>query len=112
MDPWELVVLVDATQRGGSPGTLYVIEPEADSFASPSAVQPHGMDPMRAVELAKAMGGKPPRMIVMGCEPQQLGGDEGLFGLSDAVESAVEGAVEKVIAIAEEFLGAATAAEI
>ena len=28
LDPWDLVIIVDALSRGEAPGTLYVIEPE------------------------------------------------------------------------------------
>src|SRR3954452_5244184 len=35
LDSCDAVVLVDATPRGGLPGTLYVIEPQVEGSASP-----------------------------------------------------------------------------
>ena len=33
LDNYDAVILIDATQRGGAPGTLYVVEPEVDLVA-------------------------------------------------------------------------------
>jgi hydrogenase maturation protease len=67
-DGYDAVVLLDATPRGEAPGTLYVIEPELDAIdVSPEA---HGMDPVKVLALARALGGTPPRTLVLGCEPQ------------------------------------------
>ena len=30
LDPWDLVIIVDALPRGEAPGTLYVVEPALD----------------------------------------------------------------------------------
>src|SRR5438270_10803156 len=37
LDGQDAVILVDATLRGGPPGTLYVIEPEAEGRPEPGA---------------------------------------------------------------------------
>src|ERR1700749_1947272 len=48
-----------AVLRGGAPGTLYVIEPDLEELdAAPEA---HGMDPVKVLALARALGGVPPR---------------------------------------------------
>jgi len=97
LDGYEVTILVDATARGGRPGTLYVIEPDLDSLdeGNPSGVSidPHVMDPMKVLRMVRSMGGKLGRILLVGCEPETLGGDEGQLGLSPSVEAAVDEAV-------------------
>ena len=57
------------------------------------------MHPMNVLRMAKAMNGSMKRVLLVGCEPETLGGDEGYMGLSEAVESAVDTAVDKIEAI-------------
>src|SRR5690242_3589971 len=38
-------ILIDATPRGGPPGTLYLIEADATGGDNPASVETHGMDP-------------------------------------------------------------------
>ena len=64
---YDVVVFLDATPRGGAPGTLYVIEPDLDGL--PLDVDAHAMDPVKVLALAKALGGELPRTLVLGCEP-------------------------------------------
>lgn len=50
LDGYDKVILVDTIQRGGTPGTLYVIEPDLEEAAShpqEMAVETHGMPPRR-----------------------------------------------------------------
>lgn len=97
MEPWDLVILVDAISRGGSPGTLYVIEPdESLNHSAAKEIDTHGMNPTRALDLVRTLGGTPPKMLVVGCEPVELGGEEGLMDLSPAVTASVEEAVRIV----------------
>src|SRR5437763_190206 len=67
-DGYETVLLLDATPRGKLPGTVYVIEPELED--GEMAIDAHGMDPVKVMALARAMGGELPRTLVVGCEPQ------------------------------------------
>jgi hydrogenase maturation protease len=98
LDGYEWVILVDAAPRGEPPGTLYVLEP--DRIASPEAegaaplVETHGMNPMKVLRLAAAMGGQVGRLLLAGCEPTPLSeADELQTGLSDPVRAAVDEAV-------------------
>jgi hydrogenase maturation protease len=104
MEPWELVVLVDATQRDGAPGTLYVIEHNATANAQIAAAsfEPHGMHPVRALELVQAMGARAPRTIVIGCEPEDLGGEDGRMGLTAAVAASIDEAANIALRVASE----------
>jgi len=98
-DDYELVVFVDATPRGGEPGTVYLIEPEIEDDGEVT-LDTHGMDPVKVLKLSRALGAKPTRTLVVGCEPQVvLGGenyDEMLMELSEPVSAAVNEAVELV----------------
>jgi hydrogenase maturation protease len=98
-DDYELVVLVDATPRGEKPGTVYLIEPEVEEDGKVT-LDTHGMDPVKVIKLSRALGARPSRTLVVGCEPQVvLGGedyDEMLMELSEPVSAAVDEAVELV----------------
>lgn len=95
MDGYDLVILVDATARGGAPGTLYVIEP--DTQAKDTAINTHAMHPAAVLNLVRAMGGDPGKVLVVGCEPESLGEDgEGAMGLTAAVEAAVDPACRMI----------------
>jgi len=56
-------------------------------------VDAHGMDPVKILRLAAAMGGPLKRVLLVGCEPAMLGPAEGLMGLSEPVALAVSEAV-------------------
>jgi hydrogenase maturation protease len=56
----------------------------------------HRMDPLEVLRSAIAMGAKPRRILLVGCEPGELGGEEGRLGLTDAVAAAVPLAAEIV----------------
>ena len=106
-------ILVDTTQRGGEPGTVYLIEPEppadqagpdqagpdqaddgtATMLASMSLLNAHGMQPDLVLSLAGTLGAEAGQVLVVGCEPATL--DEGI-GLSAPVAAAVDDAVRMV----------------
>ena len=63
----------------------------------PALVEAHGMNPMRVLDMVRALGGRPKRVLVVGCEPATLGDEiEGAMGLSAPVEAAVGGAIAMV----------------
>jgi len=102
---YELVVFVDATPRGGEPGTVYLIEPEIVEDGKVS-LDTHGMDPIKVIKLSRALGAKPIRTLVVGCEPQVVVSgedyDDMLMELSESVRAAVEEAVKLVESLVEE----------
>jgi hydrogenase maturation protease len=109
LDDRDATILVDAVPRGGPPGTLYVIEPdpvEAGELAeSPPVVEGHGMDPVKVLRMVAAMGGRPRRVLVVGCEPMTLGTDlDPAMGLSPPVQAAVGEAVQLIGSIVERLL--------
>jgi len=81
---YDVVVFLDATPRGGAPGTLYLIEPDLDEL--PLDVDAHAMDPVKVLALAKTLGGELPKTYVLGCEPMAA---EEFTELSEAVRAAL-----------------------
>jgi hydrogenase maturation protease len=99
MRGYDGLVLVDISVQGGDPGTLYVMEPEAESVATGiedgALIDPHGMDPQTVLRFVKTISGWPGHVVVVACEPAQV--DEMGFGLSDDVAEAVDRAVILVL---------------
>jgi hydrogenase maturation protease len=93
LDGHDFTILVDAVSRGGAPGTLFVIEPDVTGN---SAMDAHAMNPESVLQLARAMGPVRGRILLVGCEPATLGGEEGHMGLSDTVAAAVEPAARLI----------------
>ena len=107
MDSPSTAVLVDATPRGGQPGTLYLLE--ASVAPGDPSVEPHDMDPASVLRLVEALGGRAPRVLVVGCEPASVDLDEdGQIGLSPAVEAAVDEAVDMIESLVIELEGSRT----
>ncbi len=114
LDPWDLVIIVDALPRGGAAGTLYVLEPDltglADAASPDMAMNPHGMDPMRVLHLAASLGTISAQLLLVGCEPQDFGDElEGRMGLSPAVQLAIEDAADLVLDLAARMVANGTA---
>ena len=105
IEPWKLIILVDAMARGGPSGNIYVMELDDDcSAVGAEPMNAHGLHPARAVELARSMSEVSAKLLFVGTEPAELGGDDGQMGLSAAVASAVEPACGIIEEIAGEFL--------
>ncbi len=104
LEDYRAAVLVDAVQRGHAPGTLAVIEPDVDDpdgSGAPGLVDGHGLNPVEVLRLVRQLGGRPPPLFLVGCEPATFGPEEeGLMGLSPPVEAAVDEAVRMVESLA------------
>ena len=108
---YDLVIFVDATQRGGEPGTIYLIEPEIEEDGAVS-LDTHGMDPVKVIKLSRTLGARPTRTLVVGCEPKVVPGrrdgsqthpyHDMLMELSEPVLAAVEEAAKLVEALVAE----------
>jgi hydrogenase maturation protease len=93
LESWEALVLVDAVPDRGMPGRLRVFEADHESTTGHVGLDAHGMDPGTVFASLRALGGSPPRTVVVGCEAGDVG--DGI-GLSDPVRTAVPEAVEAV----------------
>jgi hydrogenase maturation protease len=98
MDDPDLAILIDATRQGDEPGTVYLIEPSVEEAGSefPDA---HSIDVLRVLRMAR-----PRRVFLVGCEPLDLGGEEGRMGLTAPVAAAVIAAAEMVADLVEKEL--------
>jgi hydrogenase maturation protease len=106
LDGFDPVILVDALPRGGEPGTLCVLEPELDhkddNNESSMLMQGHNMDPVQVFQLVKMLGGKLPKLILVGCEPAPSSEqDDFAMTMSRTVGVAVEEAVSLIEALLE-----------
>ena len=106
-EDYDAFVLIDAYPRGGTPGSLYVVEIDCASLdplpQNAPAMDAHALDPLQVLKTVRAMGGSPKRVILVGCEPEVLSEDqqvEGRIGLSDPVEAAIVEAMELVRSLA------------
>jgi hydrogenase maturation protease len=116
LDGTDVTILVDACPRGEKPGTLYVIEPDLDSLDAPDAessppVDGHVMNPVNVLRLARTLGGPLKKLLLVGCEPESLGGDEGRMGLSETVTASIDEAVRMVESLVEKVLAGESPAE-
>ncbi|MGH9534609.1 MAG: hydrogenase maturation protease [Terriglobales bacterium] len=101
IEPWDRVALLDASPRGGAPGTVYWIElappPQPTEGEGGVVPDPHDLTPVAVLRLAAAMGQPPPILWLLGCEPSagpdggRGGGEQG--GISPVVASALPAAV-------------------
>lgn len=89
-------ILVDAVARGGTPGTLYKLEPTGSG--APPEIQTHAMDPARVLAFAATIGTPPRHVRLVGCEPERLGEPDGdiAVGLSEPVTRAIDPAIVMV----------------
>lgn len=93
----DAAILIDAAARGEPAGTLSVIEPREDE--GELTLETHGMDPLKVLGVARALGPLPKRILIVACEPQTAPGavqDEVVMELSDPVRDAVARAAELV----------------
>ena len=107
IDGADVTILIDACPRGGSAGDLYVIEPDLESSSAEgpnAAMDAHAMNPMNVIRAAQAMGGPLKKVLLVGCEPQTFGPDEGHMGLSGPVASAVERAIPLIESLVARIL--------
>ena len=109
LEPWDAVIIVDAMPRGEAPGTLFVVETNlaglGDPASSDMAFNPHGMDPVRVLNLAASMGVISAQVLIIGCEPNDFGDEfDGRMGLSSKVQASVEEAANMVEELAERIL--------
>ncbi len=111
---YESAILVDATPRGGAPGTVYVIEPDLTGVAAGAGenagltdnpmFNAHGMQPDVVFGMLGVLDAGGRQILVVGCEPASV--DYGI-GLSQPVADAVGQAVRVV----RDLIAAAEAGE-
>jgi hydrogenase maturation protease len=102
--PYDAAILVDTVATGEAPGSLRIMEPDPGEGTTPS-VDSHRMDPLTVLRLARRLGGLPPRVLLVGCEPLEWAAGESVsMSLSAPVAAAVEKAAQIVLTLAETLL--------
>jgi hydrogenase maturation protease len=98
---YDTTILVDASPRGGEPGTVYVMEVDlagttgtGNQDGATLIPDAHGMQPDVVLGMLGMLDADPGRLLVVGCEPAST--DEGI-GLSAPVADAVGRAVDVVL---------------
>lgn len=107
LDGHDLTILIDAAPRGLAPGTVSVIEPDLSVLDQPeqgtALLDAHTLDPLKILGLARVMGAPRKRLLLVACEPADLGDDEGRLGMSDPVRVAVDEAAHLIARMVQEF---------
>jgi hydrogenase maturation protease len=117
-DDYDAVLFLDATPRGGPPGTLYVIEPDLEDIEL--TIDAHGMDPVKVLALARTLGAESlprtpgakllPRTLIVGCEPQTRMSAEDEQILTELTEP-VRASLDEAVALVESLLADITTPE-
>lgn len=102
MNGYDSLVIVDAVDRGGAPGTLYVLDVTVPEVGDLSPAERHELTgdmhqavPERALVVARAAGVLPPRIRIIGCQPLET--DEFSTDLSAPVAAAVPLAIAAIL---------------
>ena len=99
MDAWtgaKQVILCDAVQSGAAPGTIHRIDAQAQPIPTTFfRYSTHAFSVAEAVELARALGALPPRVLIYGVEGA---GYTAGVGLSPVVEAAAGAVVKAILA--------------
>lgn len=118
MTGYEALIVLDAVDRGGEPGTVYTLEPEVrevselcEAERAEFLADMHYTVPAKALMLARALGVLPETVYIVGCQPRTV--DLGLE-LSGSVAGAVDVAARRVRTVLAGLMdgSAAAAAEI
>jgi len=107
LDDYDAIIFVDAAPRGEPPGTLYLIEPHVEQDGEVTFAT-HGMDPVKVIKLARALGSRPTRTYLVACEPAVLGSEDDedvLVELSAPMRAAVDEAVTMVESLVRDISG-------
>ncbi|GAA4585014.1 hydrogenase maturation protease [Planotetraspora phitsanulokensis] len=88
---YDLTILVDATSRGGAPGTVYVLQPPPEPQRPAALVDAHALTPETVLALAGTFGGGAGQVLIVGCEPADTSpGMELTPPVADAVPRAAD----------------------
>ena len=93
--PFDCLIIVDAATRGGPPGSVYTLI--VDGVRRTQEIDMHTAVPSRALEVAQALGPLPPKIYLVGCEPEVT--DEWTMELSPVVAAAVDHAIREIEAL-------------
>ena len=88
------MILVDAVHSGGEPGTIYRIDAQAEEIPrSFFHYSTHAFSVAEAIEMARALGQLPRRLIIYGIEGKNFASG---IGLSPEIGTAAEETAHRV----------------
>jgi hydrogenase maturation protease len=105
LEGYDGLVIVDTLPQHGEPGDIVVLQVGPEDLGE-GEFDAHGMAPVAVLANLESMGGELPPTYVVGCQPGDL--EDGI-GLTPAVESAVERAIEAVFDVLTEELALTSA---
>lgn len=98
LEKWDTLVLIDAIPSRGHPGRLHVFQADHDAAPEADRLDGHSMDPAAVFASLRALGGRPPYTVVVGCEAGSVAEGIGLTGpVAQAVPRAAR-AVNEIVA--------------
>ena len=104
----DALIVADAVDRGGAPGTFYVLEPEVLAVEAIPETQRafvasdlHEVVPGRVLLMARALGVLPPMVRIVGCQPAET--EKFCLELSPAVGPVVPRAVQAIRSLLKEW---------
>lgn len=104
LDGYDAAILIDAMPRGRAPGTVYVLDPTPAPASEGSELDiwldPHRLEPGRALQLARAAGAPLSSVFVVGCEPAPQ------LEMSDCLSAPVAAAIAPAIEEIERLIAA------
>ena len=93
-DGLELLVVVDAVTTGAAPGTLHRVDAGDEPLPRDLRLaSTHALGVAEALELGRALGRAPRRVVVLGVEGER-------FAMGDEMSPAVAGVVDELVAAA------------
>ena len=108
MDGFAAVIMVDAVDRGATPGTIWVLEPDVPAPDSLNRDEwrtlfqnLHLAEPYRILLMAKSLGALPPIIRLVGCQPEDIDSMDEI--LSPRVAAAVPIAARRIREIAADL---------
>ncbi len=101
MAGYDVLVVIDALERGSAPGTMHSLEAEVPELSTwpeekraDFLADMHYTTPSKALILAKALDVLPPKVYLVGCQPAEF--DDIGIGLSAVVEQAAEQTIREI----------------
>jgi len=97
---YDAAIIVDTVSRGAAPRTIYVVKPDLEGARSRSISDSHDMILDNVFAMVRTLGGSlPARVLIVGCEPAELGEK---IGLSEPVSRAIPNAIRAVREVIDE----------
>ncbi|MEM4699929.1 MAG: hydrogenase maturation protease [Candidatus Nezhaarchaeales archaeon] len=98
IEGYEKVVLIDAIEMGGEPGTVYRLDFSPSLFNDVGFLSMHDFDAVAALRLAIGAGVPLGEVVIIGIEPKRI-----CFG--EALSSEVEASIPKVVGLVLKEVG-------